>query len=182
MWSKKHLSTYSVRKITEWLDQQGFSDYSRCNPRIVDAGFVTSGIRLGLGDIYELSIQTHPMIASYAFAETAIKRKDNGKLVYISKYGYYGDVIRHDDTIDLFNHIQLLMQDIKNYTEDDESVEFDWPVPVPVAPVPVPVAPVPVPVAPVPVPVAPVPVPIQEENEDWNIVGKHGRIKRSGKA
>ena len=170
MWSKKgRFSTYSVRKITEWRDQQGFCDYVKGNPRLV-SDFMVTGVPLVLGETYQLSIQTHPDIAGHAFAETAITRKDKGGVVYISKYGYYGDVIRHDEMDDLFEHISLLMRDCENlnkYEEDDESIDKDSKEDVP--------APVPVPTTQVPV------VPGQENDDEWKMVGKHGRVLRTAK-
>lgn len=72
--------------------------------------FTETGIRLNLVDNYSLSIQTHPDVASEAFAETALVK--DGKICYVEEYGYE-NVLRHQSPKELFEHIGVLVTKLK---------------------------------------------------------------------
>lgn len=64
-------------------------------------------------DYIAMSIQTHPSIAAWSFAETAILISSK-KIVYPLCLGYYDDVLRHDEPEDLYKHIEKVAALISN--------------------------------------------------------------------
>lgn len=81
---------------------------------------VDSGIRITFKNakrerVY-LSIQTHPYWAKTQFAETAVQSDKLRAVVYPSQLGYHGELIKHRDPNDLFEHIKS----IKSKLEDED--------------------------------------------------------------
>jgi hypothetical protein len=105
--------------IVKWLKSHDIT-FIYSNAR-VGYGYVNHGVSARLVKDFELSIQTHPDIASYAFAETAIAYK--GKLKYILHYKW--DVKRWKTPEELFEHIESLQELLKDYKEiDDHTIEL----------------------------------------------------------
>lgn len=102
-------STYSLRVVENYLKENNI-EYVYSNAR-VGLFLYDHGCRIDLTDDLKMSIQTHPMIAGPAFAETAIQSMEKKTVVY-GKFGY-NDVIRHDTPEDLFNHIQEVLKEAK---------------------------------------------------------------------
>lgn len=103
-------STYSLRVVEDYLKEKDIK-YVFANAR-VGLFLYDHGCRIDLTDDLKMSIQTHPMIAGPAFAETAIQSMERKSVVY----GYFGynDVIRHDTPEELFNHIQEVLNAAKD--------------------------------------------------------------------
>lgn len=99
--------TYSLRVIVDFLESKDIKYKFASSP--VGYVFYEHGVRMDLTDDLKMSIQTHPMIAGPAFAETAIQSMQQQKVVY-GHFGY-NDVIRHDTPEDLFNHIQEVVNE-----------------------------------------------------------------------
>jgi hypothetical protein len=99
--------TYSLRVIVEFLESKDIK-YKFASSR-VGLLLYEHGCRIDLTDDLKMSIQTHPMIAGPAFAETAIQSMERKTVVY-GHFGY-NDVIRHDTPEDLFNHIQEVLNE-----------------------------------------------------------------------
>lgn len=95
--------SFSIRKTTEFLKKHGY-EYKASSSQI-EPTFVEHGIRVRINDSISLSIQTHPLIAGEAFAETAIIDTDGDGFGKYSNIGYFDDVLRHEDPHDLFVHI-----------------------------------------------------------------------------
>jgi len=88
--------TYSLRIITEWLKSKNITyNYSSSNVDMLN--LYEHGLRISFKD-YKLSVQTHPTIAGWAFAES-LKTND-----IISD-------TRHANPEDLFNFIEGLIQE-----------------------------------------------------------------------
>jgi len=102
-------NTYSLQIIIDWVHTKDLT-YKHSNAG-VGLGFVNHGIRLALGNDFELSIQTHPDIAVSEFAETALIHKN--KLVRIMSYGE--DIQRWSNPEELFAHIEVMMHQVKHY-------------------------------------------------------------------
>ena len=73
---------------------------------------IESGIRVTFANAKDekvyLSIQTHPYWVKTAFAESAVQSDKLQKVVYPSRLGYCGDVIRHRNPQELFEHIKTI--------------------------------------------------------------------------
>lgn len=65
---KNNNETYSLKLITNWLQDKGLQ-YTFRSANGAALGYYEHGIRVKF-NTYELSIQTHPDIAGWAFAET----------------------------------------------------------------------------------------------------------------
>jgi len=63
--------SYSLRIITRWLKRKKI-DYKYSQSNVLGMYLYQTGISIKIKD-EEISIQTHPMIAGWAFAETLIK-------------------------------------------------------------------------------------------------------------
>jgi hypothetical protein len=98
--------TYSLRLVTNYLKSNNI-EYTHSSAR-VGLTFIDHGCMIEINDKYRLSIQTHPDVTGEYFAETALKDKGVGKLVYDGTFGYY-DVRRFMEPQDLFHHIQQLL-------------------------------------------------------------------------
>lgn len=102
------MHSYSIALIARWLRDQNGIEWKDCSRHPIDPYcFYTTGIRISLDvpdqqDV-ELSVQTHPAIAAYAFAETAVLVA--GGVIYPTALGYGDDVVRHQTPDDLFQHI-----------------------------------------------------------------------------
>lgn len=94
--------TYSLRVIVDFLESNDIK-YKFASSH-VGLLMYEHGCCIDLTDDLKMSIQTHPMIAGPAFAETAIQSMQRKSVVY-GHFGY-NDVIRHDTPQDLFSHIQ----------------------------------------------------------------------------
>jgi hypothetical protein len=68
MESKKYKETYSLRIITEWLTKHNIP-YMYSSPQVAGFSNAEHGVKINIKHGH-LSIQTHPMIAAWAFAET----------------------------------------------------------------------------------------------------------------
>ena len=68
MEGEKYNETYSLRIITDWLKKYGIP-YTYSSPRVGGFLNVEHGVKIDIKH-GQLSIQTHPMVASWAFAET----------------------------------------------------------------------------------------------------------------
>lgn len=101
--------TYSLRLIVNYLESKNIQYTFASSP--VGYTFYEHGCRVFLTDDLKMSIQTHPMIAGPAFAETAIQSMERKTVVY-GHFGY-NDVIRHDTPEDLFSHIQEVVNEAK---------------------------------------------------------------------
>jgi hypothetical protein len=102
--------TYSLRVIVDFLESNDIK-YKFASSH-VGLLMYEHGCRIDLTDDLKMSIQTHPMIAGPAFAETAIQSTQQQKVIY----GYFGYnyVIRHDTPKDLFSHIQEALIEAQN--------------------------------------------------------------------
>lgn len=104
-----HEYAYSANKISKWLTQQEFKHHPRSSK--IDYAIYEHGICVEFAspvqsdEYVSMSIQTHPSIAGFAFAETAILISSD-KMVFPASLGYYDDVLRHDEPEDLFKHIE----------------------------------------------------------------------------
>lgn len=114
-------SSYSVRIITEWLDEQKI-EWKHASPNL-DRGMTMTqtGLSINLNTHIRMSIQTDPRVAGPSFAETAIQA--NGGVIYSDELGY-SDVIRHDEPSELFQHIKDIMETIKSKGENFGSDMF----------------------------------------------------------
>ncbi len=114
--------TYSLGLIVDWAKSKNYT-FTYSNPR-VGFGLVNHGMKLQLPNNFELSIQTHPDIASSAFAETALMHGvDFAKIL-----DYRWDVVRWQTPEKLFTHIEQLHvalshEDILNKLEHSDSEE-----------------------------------------------------------
>lgn len=88
--------TYSLRIITEWLKSKNIT-YSYSSSNVDMLNLYEHGLRISFKD-YKLSVQTHPTIAGWAFAES-LKTND-----IISD-------TRHETPQDLFSFIEGLIQE-----------------------------------------------------------------------
>ena len=88
--------TYSLRLITDWLKNKNI-EYTFSSPRVDPIKIYEHGIRIDMGDC-KLSIQTHPSVAGWAFAETL---KTNDML----------NERRHKTPEDLFNYIEEIIME-----------------------------------------------------------------------
>lgn len=95
-------ASYSLGKVIEFLQK---NEYEFKASSSSGAGYcgVEHGVRVLVGGGIEISIQTHPIIAGSSFAETAIMHNDN--MIFPRDLGYYEDIIRHNEPVDLFAHI-----------------------------------------------------------------------------
>ena len=93
---KEQKETYSLRIITEWLNSKNIT-YSYSSSNVDMLNLYEHGLRISFKD-YKLSVQTHPTIAGWAFAES-LKTND-----IISD-------TRHETPQDLFNFIEGLIQE-----------------------------------------------------------------------
>lgn len=106
-------NSYSLQIIIDWVKENGLCfKYSNA---LVGFGYIYHGIRLSLGRDFELSIQTHPDIASYAFAETALFFES--KMVNALDYKF--DFHRWSTPDELFRHINALMDRIANLSDGE---------------------------------------------------------------
>lgn len=95
--------TYSLKQIVSFLESNAIP-FNPSNIRVLDFGHNHGcNILLPPGDKI-ISIQTHPMIAGEAFAETAMLYSWNNDIVSDGTHGYY-DVRRWDTPELLFDHI-----------------------------------------------------------------------------
>jgi hypothetical protein len=65
---------------------------------------VETGVCIALCGGFELSVQTHPSVAAWAFAETALAYR--GRLLYA--LDYESDVLRWGEPEDLFAHVEAM--------------------------------------------------------------------------
>ena len=86
--------TYSLNIITRWLKSKKI-EYKYCQSSMLGMYLYQSGIEIKVKD-ESISIQTHPMIAGWAFAETLIRSN------------MLSDT-RHATPEDLFKFIESLM-------------------------------------------------------------------------
>ena len=86
--------TYSLSIITRWLKRKKI-DYKYSQSNVLGMYLYQTGIAIKIKDD-EISIQTHPMIAGWAFAETLIKSN------------MFSDT-RHATPEDLFKFIESLL-------------------------------------------------------------------------
>jgi len=86
--------TYSLNIITRWLKRKKI-DYKYSQSNVLGMYLYQTGIAIKIKD-EEISIQTHPMIAGWAFAETLIKSN------------MFSDT-RHATPEDLFKFIESLL-------------------------------------------------------------------------
>lgn len=99
------METYSLSLITRFLKNQD-STFEYHDAK-VGVSFYHHGCRIDLSPRYKLSVQTHPMIAGPAFAETALQDMIENKIVYDGTLDY-DDVKRFHTPEELFEHIQSL--------------------------------------------------------------------------
>ena len=102
------LETYSLRIITDFLRKNNIP-FTYHNANVAGYTVVNHGCRITLHDTYMLSIQTHPLVAAYAFAETALQGLQTKRMVHDGTYGY-DDVIRWATPEELFEHIQKIIE------------------------------------------------------------------------
>ena len=95
-------ASYSLGKVIEFLEKNEYEFKANSSAGGGYCG-VEHGVRVRVGGNIEISIQTHPIIAGESFAETAIMH--NNKIIYPRDLGYYEDIIRHNEPVDLFTHI-----------------------------------------------------------------------------
>lgn len=69
--NEKDNETYSLRIITEWLKSNNISYMYNSSPAVDKYLLYEHGVTATIGD-KKISIQTHPTIAGYAFAETLL--------------------------------------------------------------------------------------------------------------
>jgi len=99
MFFKENNETYSLKIITDWLKQKNMKDMKDMkfiyNSAPVDRyGMYQHGIKISF-PTFGLSIQTHPMVAGWAFAET-LKTND------------MSNEVRHATPDKLFEYIEDL--------------------------------------------------------------------------
>lgn len=108
--------SYSIRKITEWLDAKELAfNYNSPNLSGGLPEMIQTGLVFKVNDAMYLSVQTHPTIAASAFAETALQNEKG--VVYCSELGY-DDVIRHTEPEELYEHITQLLELLKEKPAD----------------------------------------------------------------
>lgn len=103
--------TYSLKIVTDWLDTKNISyEYRSAHVdslKIYEHGVV---IKLPGNSERSLSIQTHPSVAGWAFAET------------LMTHDLYSDV-RHKTPEDLFTYItEWLCTEVIKEKEDDQEI------------------------------------------------------------
>ncbi len=101
MFFKENNETYSLKIITDWLKQKNMKDLKNIkfiyNSAPVDRyGMYQHGIKISF-PTFGLSIQTHPMVTGWAFAET-LKTND------------MSNEIRHATPEKLFEYIEELIK------------------------------------------------------------------------
>ncbi len=99
--------TYPLRIITNWCKYKGI-EFRYCSYSKRVNFFYEHGIRIQFNN-YELSVQTHPEVACWAFAET-LKSND------------MTSDVRHDSPKTLFEYIEELIDKNKNDKELIDSV------------------------------------------------------------
>lgn len=98
--------TYSLRLVTDFLRKHNVEfEYSNAK---VGSSFYDHGCRIKINDTYSISVQTHPDIAGYGFAETALQNMISKKIVYDGTYGYC-DIERFNTPEDLFAHLRSIL-------------------------------------------------------------------------
>ena len=104
------LWTYSARLCSEWLRDRGLR-YDPHNARVGGFNLAQHGLRVEFthpGDpekkLY-MSIQTHPLVASDAFAETAMQ---SGSELLSSMALKSPDCVRHRSPEDLFAYVNMV--------------------------------------------------------------------------
>jgi hypothetical protein len=98
--------SYSLQKIITYLNKRNIV-YTINNPGF-SMCLVMTGIRIAFPDgVHYLSIQTHPIIAGTAFAETLLHTLTDEKigLVYNKQLMYYRDMRKYNEPEELFEHI-----------------------------------------------------------------------------
>ena len=103
--------TYSLSLITTWLEDKNIP-FKYSSSSIDRYSLYEHGIRIQFEGFY-LSIQTHPMIAGWAFVETL--RTDD-----------MSSDTRHKTPEDFFNYLENLLKEEKlkeNIEEEDEQKE-----------------------------------------------------------
>lgn len=88
--------TYSLSLITDWLKTKNI-EYTFSSCGVDPIKIYEHGIKIDMGD-YNLSIQTHPSVAGWAFAET-LKTND------------MSNEQRHKTPEDLFNYIEEIIME-----------------------------------------------------------------------
>lgn len=101
--------SYSCRLIVDWLKQHKHK--FEAHSTLASHAFVDTGLRVDVGEHVQLSIQTDPLIANSAFAETALIT--DGEYAENDELGY-DDVRRFDSPDELFTHIQALIEKVLN--------------------------------------------------------------------
>lgn len=107
--------SYSLSLITKWAQIHNFS-YKHSSAK-VGCSFVEHGIRLELPGKFKLSIQTHPVIACSAFAESGLIYDNN--LVYAYDILEYDDCQRFATPEELFAHIVAMNDMLLEHEEVD---------------------------------------------------------------
>lgn len=128
----KYMCTYSVKKIMEkFKDDDNLLSINFHSSRIDWACPYEHGIKITFKNKVDptlpelhMSVQTHPLIAGYAFAETAMQTDLTH--IFPRALGYDDDIIRHMEPEDLFNHIEFVksaLSDANKYREVISSIE-----------------------------------------------------------
>lgn len=104
--------TYSLRVVTTYLNSKGISFEHWSGYVGYRYSFYEHGCRITLNCDLKMSIQTHPIFAGPAFAETVIQSLETKSFVY-DKFGYADDVLRFQTPEKLFEHIENVMRQIK---------------------------------------------------------------------
>lgn len=91
----KKNETYTLRIVTDWLKSKNI-DYAYSSCGVDPIKIYEHGIRIKMKE-YELSIQTHPSVSGWAFAET-LKTND-----IINEQ-------RHNTPEDLFNYLEDILK------------------------------------------------------------------------
>lgn len=100
--------TYSLRIVTALL-RENHLEYTY-NDAKVGVTLFHHGCRIALNERYTLSIQTHPDIAGFSFAETAML-VDN-KVVMDGTFGY-DDIKRFHTPEALMEHVRALVDEVR---------------------------------------------------------------------
>lgn len=112
--------SYSVKKVIEIIEKCKLA-YPTLSMKIEIGGLQNSGCWIIFDNINcVISIQTHPMITNGSFCETALKSKNEEKILKLSEFNYDYGILRHDKQSDLEQHLKFIFDKLYR----DETSQF----------------------------------------------------------
>ncbi|XP_024517572.1 uncharacterized protein LOC112341537 [Selaginella moellendorffii] len=129
--------SYGVRKIKEWIKARELDNTYRVR-RIVDP-LVHTGMYIEFPHLISMSVETHPMVCTSDFAETALmptletvedpsytKELESPRLILLEPLGYNERAfcLKHKEPSELFDHILKLRKLLLKATAQDGIVEL----------------------------------------------------------